>query len=106
MLKVDLNTIDAEEILPGFRVKVVHSEHMTLTHWDIKAGSSLPEHSHPHEQVTNMIEGELELIVDGESNILKPNSVVVIPSNATHSGKAITGCRVIDVFYPTREDYR
>ncbi len=106
MLKTDLNKVNAKEILPGFRVKVIHSEHMTLTYWDIKAGSSLPEHSHPHEQVTNIIEGELELIVDGESNILIPNSVVVIPSNATHSGKAITDCKVIDVFYPIREDYR
>jgi len=106
VFKTDLNKIDGKEILPGFRLKVVHSEHMTLTYWDIKAGSSLPEHSHPNEQVTNMIEGELELIVDGESNIIKPNSVVVIPSNATHSGKAITDCRVIDVFYPIREDYR
>jgi len=106
MLKTDLNKVNAKEILPGFRVKVVHSKNMTLTYWDIKAGSSLPEHSHPNEQVTNMIEGELELIVDGESNIIKPNSVVVIPSNATHSGKAITDCRVIDVFYPIREDYR
>ena len=29
----------------------------------------------------------------------------MIPSNATHSGRAITACRILDVFYPLREDY-
>lgn len=106
MLEKDLDKINAKEVVPGFKVKVVHSEHMTLTYWDIKAGSSLPEHSHPNEQVTNMIEGEFELTIDGESKILKPNSVVIIPSNANHSGTAVTDCRIIDVFYPIREDYR
>jgi quercetin dioxygenase-like cupin family protein len=66
----------------------------------------LPEHSHPHGQVTNVLKGEFELTVDGESKRLGPGSVVIIPPNAVHSGKALAKSRVIDVFYPIREDYR
>jgi hypothetical protein len=29
----------------------------------------------------------------------------VIPANARHSAKALTRCRVMDAFYPLREDY-
>jgi quercetin dioxygenase-like cupin family protein len=36
---------------------------------------------------------------------MKTGSVAVIPSNARHSGKAVTACRILDVFYPLREDY-
>ena len=102
---IKLNHFDQKEIIPGYKVRFVHSENMTFAYWDIKEGAPLPEHSHSHEQVANMIEGEFELTVEGKTEILKPNSVTIIPSNAKHSGKALTNCRIIDVFYPIREDY-
>jgi quercetin dioxygenase-like cupin family protein len=53
-----------------------------------------------------MIEGKFELTVDAEAKILTPGAVVIVPPNVPHSGKAITDCRIIDVFHPVREDYR
>jgi hypothetical protein len=29
-----------------------------------------------------------------------------VPPNVTHSGHAVTECRIIDVFHPVRDDYR
>jgi len=101
-----LSEIEWKEPVSGFKARFVHSENITLAYWDIEAEASLPEHSHPNEQVTNVIEGEIELIVDGETKILEPGSVLVVPPDAVHSGKAVTNCRIIDVFYPIREDYR
>ena len=95
-----------KELIPGFKANFVTSENMTFAYWDIQKGSVLPEHSHPHEQVANVIKGKFELTVDGESKVLEPGMVAVIPSNAVHSGKAITDCRIIDVFYPVREEYQ
>ena len=59
-----------------------------------------------HEQVCNVLEGTFELTIDGESRQLGVGQVGVIPSNAVHSGRAITACRVLDIFHPVREDYR
>ena len=53
-----------------------------------------------------MLEGELELIVEGTVQRLKPGTVFVIPPNARHSGGGITACRVLDAFAPARDDYR
>lgn len=105
MNKIELRNIPPKEIVPGYQVKFVHSENMTIAYWDIEAGATLPEHAHRHEQVSNLTEGEFEMNVEGEKHVMKPGSVVVIPSNAQHAGKAITHCRMIDVFYPVREDY-
>ncbi len=105
MNKIDLNSIEEKEIVPGFFARFVHSENMTIAYWNIKAGSSLPSHSHPHEQISSMIKGEFELTVDCTPHILKANDVFIIPSNTAHSGKAITDCKIIDTFYPVREDY-
>ena len=103
---VQLDRLERREQFPGFKVHFVHSANMTFAHWTIEAGAALPEHSHPHEQVVNMIEGEFELTIAGETRRLKPGHVAIIPSHAIHSGKAISDCRIIDAFYPIREDYR
>jgi quercetin dioxygenase-like cupin family protein len=94
------------EPVPGCRARFVHSDNMTLAHWEFDSGASIPEHAHPHEQVVNIVEGEFELTVAGETKIIRPGDVVTIPPNAPHSGRSISRCRIIDAFYPTREDYR
>ena len=102
----NLDNIEERELIPGFRVKMIHTENMTMAYWKIRAGSILPEHSHVHEQVTNIIKGELELSIDGVKRVLTPNHPAVIPPEILHEGKAITDCEVIDVFYPIRKDYK
>jgi len=105
MKKINLDNLKPREIISGYNVKFVHSENMTFAYWDIKANAILPEHSHPNEQVSNIIKGEFELIIDNKPQILKANSIIIIPKNTKHSGRAITDCKIIDVFYPIREDY-
>ena len=101
-----LDDLPEKEIVPGFHARFVHSENMTLAYWRIEAGAALPQHAHPHEQVLNLLEGEFEATVAGETFHLTPGSVSVIPGNVPHSGKALTACRIIDVFYPVRSEYR
>lgn len=103
---IALNSINQVEKIPGYRVRFVHSQNMTLAYWDITAGAPLPEHSHPHEQVANILAGKFELTIAGESRLLDAGSVAIIPGGAVHSGRAITDCRILDVFYPVREEYR
>jgi quercetin dioxygenase-like cupin family protein len=56
--------------------------------------------------VVNVLAGTLDLVVDGQTTRLTPGMAFVIPPNVPHSGRAITACRVLDVFSPVREDYR
>ncbi len=106
MVYLDLEDIEEKEIVPGFRAKFVHSENMTLAYWDVDPGAELPEHSHPHQQIANVLDGKFELTVDGEPRVLEPGMVAVIPGGVPHSGKAITSCRLLDAFYPCRDDYK
>jgi len=107
MAFLNLNSITEKELLPGFHVRFVHTDSMTLAYWTIEEGAELPEHSHHHEQVlASVMEGEFELTVDGDVQIVRPGDVVVIPSNVVHSGRALTPCKMLDVFHPVREEYR
>jgi len=103
---IQLNDQPLREVFPGFQGRFVHSTHMTFANWTIRASAVLPEHAHAHEQVVNVLEGEFQLTVAGDTRRLGPASVAIIPSNAIHSGRAITDCRIMDAFYPIREDYR
>jgi quercetin dioxygenase-like cupin family protein len=103
---VSLQELSVREIFPGLRARIVHTERTSQSWVDIDAGATFPEHFHPHEQTVNVLEGALELIVSGETHVLQPGSVFVIAPHAPHSGRALTHCRVLDVFSPAREDYR
>ncbi len=103
---LDLKDIEEREIVPGYRAKFVHSEDMTLAYWDVDPGAELPEHSHPHQQIANVLEGKFEFTVDGDTQVLEPGMIAVIPGGVAHSGKALTPCRLLDAFHPTRDDYK
>jgi quercetin dioxygenase-like cupin family protein len=103
---INLGSVDVRELLPGYHGRFIHTDRVTVAYWNIDAGSPLPEHSHPHEQVTSLVEGAFELVIDGQARILGPGDVAVIPGGARHSGRSVTECRLVDIFSPVREDYR
>lgn len=102
----NLADLESRIMMPGFQGKFIHTDRLTLAFWEIEAGAELPEHAHHHEQIATVMEGSFELTVAGETQVLEPGSVAVIPGNALHSGKALTACRILDVFQPPRDDYR
>ena len=56
--------------------------------------------------MAHVIEGRFELTVGGETRVLDPGTVALIPGGVEHGGKAVTDCRLLDVFHPLREDYK
>ncbi|WP_416151160.1 cupin domain-containing protein [Salipaludibacillus sp. HK11] len=62
------------------------------------------EHSHPHEQISYCLEGEVEFTLAGEKHVLRQGETLVIPSNTVHGAIALEKSRLLDVFTPIRED--
>ena len=103
---IEVDRLPVREIFPGLRARLIHSDRVSHSWVTIDAGAAFPEHHHPHEQIVSMIEGELELVVEGVAHRLTPGQVFVIPPDARLSGRALTACRVLDAFAPVRDDYR
>jgi len=102
---LDTSSLKVTERLPGWHGRYFHSEHMTFAHYDFAAGSAIHEHSHPEEEVYEVIEGELEVTIDGASQIARPGVVAIVPANARHSVKARTDGKLIVVDSPARKEF-
>ena len=96
---------DPKEIIPGFTARFIHTATQTLSLVELTKGAILPTHSHPHSQISQVVEGEFQLTISGKTKICKPGDVAIMESNEEHSGKAITDCKILDIFCPVREDY-
>ena len=103
---MNFDDVEIKNPLPGTSARFVHSDRMTLAYWHFEPEVDLPEHSHPHDQITTILEGEFELTIDGVPERLTVGHYRVIPPDAVHSGRSITACRILDVFSPVREDFR
>jgi len=101
-----IKNIIPKELMAGITGYYAHGSNMTFGYIEIKQGTKMPEHNHMHEQITYIIEGQLDMVIGGESCSLTAGMYYVIPSNTPHGAFAVTDCKVIDVFNPTREDYR
>ena len=77
---------------------------MTFCHYDFAHGSSIHEHFHAQEEVWEVIQGELELTIDGMTEVVRPGLVAIVPGNVTHSVKTLSDGRAIIVDHPLRHD--
>ena len=101
-----IKNIPPKELVAGFTGHYAHGKNMTLGYIEIKAGNNLQQHHHEHEQITYIIEGQLDMVIGGKPCSLTAGMYYVIQSNVSHGAYAVTDCKVIDVFNPVREDYK
>ena len=93
-------------IFPGVDIFTTAGERMMLSFVEFEPHAVVEMHSHPHEQIVNVLEGTLELIVAGTPHVLNAGDVFVIPGGVPHACVAHAPTRVLDVFSPVREEYR
>jgi quercetin dioxygenase-like cupin family protein len=63
-----------------------------------------PRHAHAEEQITIVLEGELEFEIDGDIRVLRPGQVAVMPPFVPHAARTHDQPSVeIDVFSPPRQ---
>ncbi len=94
------------ELLEGVRLVTRCWGAKTLMgEFHIKAGSQLPDHSHPHEETGYLVSGRLDLTIDGTCHEFSPGDTWCIPGDVRHSAVALTDVVALEVFTPVREDY-
>jgi quercetin dioxygenase-like cupin family protein len=104
---VDFGDVRGFELAAGVTGRPLFGEGAMLNLIEFVPGSSVPLHSHDHEQLGLVIRGTQVLIVGGEEHTLGPMQGYVLPGGVEHSAYCgPEGALVLDVFRPVREDYR
>jgi len=97
----------SKELVPGLTIRPFWGENLLVGVVYLEPNTVVPSHSHPHEQCSYLLEGEMEFILGGERRFLHPGELVIIPGGTEHS--VIAGpqpIRVLDIFSPVREDLK
>lgn len=50
------------------------------------AGAGPPPHRHPWEEIYVVLDGELEVTIDGETHVLKNGGIAHVPADSVHRG--------------------
>lgn len=102
--KVD--DLPATEMLEGVFRRTVYLDNVMLVFFDIEPGRTVPEHTHPHEQISYVLEGEMVLTLDGEVRTLRAGEGATILPHVPHGATFPGPARLVDIFHPVREDYK
>ena len=103
--KVD--ELTSTQAMEGVSRRAVYLDQLMLTFFDLAPHSIVPMHKHPHEQITLIIEGEMEFTLGNETKVLGKGEGATIPPNVEHGGRVLhLPTKAIDAWHPPREDYK
>jgi len=100
---VDTNELDVREPREGWKGKFFRSESMGFAWYTVEAGAWIHVHQHSNDEVWIVVEGELEVTVDGAAFVAGPGCAAVVPPDTPHGVKALTDARAIVVDSPPRD---
>lgn len=109
MAALKFQQMPAEQVKVDVQRRLAYTDHLMIVIVDFTGGPKEtpdPPHSHPHEQVTYIAEGEVSFFMDGEETRLSPGDVFTVPSGKMHTIQLHSEqARLIDCFTPIREDF-
>lgn len=97
------DAVDPIEMVPGLNFQPVLGEGVMANFVHFDPHTEAPLHWHAEEQISFVLEGELEFEVAGETRTLRRGQAVVIPPSVPHAARTYEGsCLEVDVFHPPR----
>ena len=99
---IDWDKYPTNEVAPGVRIRTPYVENLMLSRVEFDAGAVVPMHSHPHEQFSLLLEGELRLTVGDETRDIGPGDGWYAPGGVPHGGLVLGDAAAvfIDVYSP------
>jgi len=103
----DTQKLEKTEMLPGVTRQAVWLDNLMVTFVHLEEDGEVPEHSHPHEQITYVVEGTVRFTLDDEVRLLEAGEGACCPPDTPHRAVPVGGpAYVLDAWHPPREDYK
>jgi len=96
--KVITDLPEADIPFKGVRAWILQGKKHQLVFFEFEPSALVPEHSHDYPQWGMVIEGKMELTIDGKARICEKGDEYVIPAKAKHYVSFLSKVRVMDFF--------
>jgi len=105
-LVTDWSRVKKENPAPGIQRQMVVGQNVMMVRFTFEPFLVTPEHTHPHEQMTLVVQGKVKFFIEGEVKIVSPGDVLHFPPHNRHGATMLDEEVVlIDIFSPIREDF-
>ncbi len=95
---LDLKTLKLDEFRPGIWSKLESGANLTMAFMEIAPNKEGSAHDHPFDQCGVVLEGEIEMSIEGDKKLLRSMETYFIPAGAKHNWKTMTlSARILDV---------
>ena len=106
--KLVLDDVELEQVGEGMSRRLVWGSQMMMARISLGAGTSVPKHQHPNEQISFLLASEMDFRFgeDGEEqHHIGAGEILVIPGDMPHSAEVLADAEVIELFAPPRQDW-
>jgi quercetin dioxygenase-like cupin family protein len=105
-LVTDWDSIPVEKTAKGIERQMVVGQNIMICRFKFVPFLVTPEHTHPHEQMTLVVQGNVKFMVEGKACIASPGDVLHFPPHVKHGATMLNEeVILIDIFSPIREDF-
>jgi quercetin dioxygenase-like cupin family protein len=105
-LVTDWSQVPVEKTAEGIERQMVVGQNVMMCRFRFAPFVVTAEHTHPHEQMTLVVQGRVRFFISGEERIVSAGDVLHFPPNNRHGATMLDEeVILIDIFSPIREDF-
>ena len=104
-----LHEVAGVENLEGvLRRTLSYNQEVMLCHFQLKAGAKVPLHNHRASQIGFVVKGKVRFLGEKKSDsfLARAGDSYVLDPHQIHGAEALEATEFVEVFYPTREEYK
>lgn len=100
------NEIPFQDLGNGVRRKILaYGEDLMQVYLEFEEGAVGAMHTHPHTQLTHILEGEFEFTIGGEVKRVHAGDTLLKLPNVPHGCVCTQKGKMLDTFTPMRKDF-
>ena len=104
---VHKDDIQLIKIMEGiYRKTLIYNDDLMLCLFILEKGAEIPMHNHKEHQVGYVIKGKIKFYTENSEFIANQGDAYIFDSFEKHAALIMEKSEVIDVFNPSREDYK
>jgi unsaturated pyranuronate lyase len=94
-----------EQMNPLVTRQYVVGANTMLARLVLKKGAHVPVHKHMNEQISQVVAGALDFLLEGKRVTVRAGEILCIPPHVPHEVIALEDSVALDIFNPPRQDW-